>query len=102
MLDCGDGYQVKQLTILPGKKISLQYHKHRSETWTVVHGVAEVIKGDEYLTLFRSESVFIPANTNHRLYNPLSKEPLTVIEVQTGDYLGEDDIIRIEDDFKRV
>ncbi|MBQ3921847.1 MAG: mannose-1-phosphate guanylyltransferase/mannose-6-phosphate isomerase [Spirochaetales bacterium] len=102
VLDCGDGYQVKQLTILPGKKISLQYHKHRSETWTVVHGVAEVIKGDEYLTLFRSESVFIPANTNHRLYNPLSKEPLTVIEVQTGDYLGEDDIIRIEDDFKRV
>ena len=101
VIDTGKNYQVKQLTVRPKMKISLQYHKHRSETWTVVNGVAEVIKGEKYITLFQSESVFIPANTSHRLYNPLSKETLTIIEVQTGEYLGEDDIIRMEDDFDR-
>jgi len=101
ILDAGPNYQVKRLVIRPGKKISLQYHKHRSETWTVVNGVAEVTKDDEYITLFPSQSVFIPAYSHHRLYNPLTKESLTIIEVQTGDYLGEDDIVRIEDDFNR-
>ncbi len=101
ILDIGTNYQVKKLTVRPGMKISLQYHKHRSETWTVVNGVAEVTKDNEYLTLFPSQSVFIPAYSHHRLYNPLTKESLTIIEVQTGDYLGEDDIIRIEDDFHR-
>jgi mannose-6-phosphate isomerase-like protein (cupin superfamily) len=101
VLKKGKNFQVKELHINPKKRISLQYHKHRSETWTVVQGVAEVTKGDEIITLHPSESVFIPANTNHRLSNPLNFEHLKVIEVQTGSYLGEDDIIRLEDDYSR-
>ncbi|HOV12853.1 MAG TPA: mannose-1-phosphate guanylyltransferase/mannose-6-phosphate isomerase [Spirochaetota bacterium] len=102
ILDSGKNYQVKQLMINPKQKISLQYHKHRSETWTIVEGVAEVQIGDEIKTLHPSESIFIPANINHRLTNPLSFESLKVIEVQTGRYLEEDDIIRLEDDYKRL
>lgn len=102
VLDSGKNYQVKQLMINPNQKISLQYHKHRSETWTIVEGVAEVQIGDEIKTLHPSESIFIPANVNHRLTNPLNFESLKVIEVQTGRYLEEDDIIRLEDDYKRL
>lgn len=102
VLDSGKNYQVKQLMINPNQKISLQYHKHRSETWTIVEGVAEVQIGDKINTLHPSESIFIPANVNHRLTNPLNFEPLKVIEVQTGRYLEEDDIIRLEDDYKRL
>ncbi|HPO48880.1 MAG TPA: mannose-1-phosphate guanylyltransferase/mannose-6-phosphate isomerase [Spirochaetota bacterium] len=102
ILDAGKNYQVKQLMINPKQKISLQYHKHRSETWTVVEGVAEVQLGEEIRTLHPSESIFIPANINHRITNPLSIESLKVIEVQTGRYLEEDDIIRLEDDYKRL
>jgi len=101
-LEEGDNYKVKQLYIRPGKRISLQYHYHRSENWTVVNGIAEVIKGDDTITLKPSESIYIPATIHHRLYNPSKVKPLTVIEVQTGEYLGEDDIIRIEDDYKRT
>ncbi|OHD10967.1 MAG: mannose-1-phosphate guanylyltransferase/mannose-6-phosphate isomerase [Spirochaetes bacterium GWD1_27_9] len=102
VLDSGKNYQVKQLCINPKQKISLQYHKHRSETWTVVEGVAEIQKGDEVFTLHPSESIFIPATTAHRLSNPLNYEVLKVIEVQTGRYLAEDDIIRMEDDYSRL
>jgi mannose-1-phosphate guanylyltransferase/mannose-6-phosphate isomerase len=109
-LDSGTGdqnsdssqYQVKRLSLDPGKRISYQYHKYRSETWTVVSGVAEVTKDDEVITLKPSESIFIPAYTRHRLTNPLKDQELHVIEVQTGTYLGEDDIIRLEDDYSRV
>ncbi len=94
-------YQVKQLHIRPGKKISYQYHKKRSETWTVVKGKAEVIINDKTVILRPNESIFIPKKTKHRVYNSSKKEELEIIEVQSGVYLGEDDIIRIEDDFKR-
>lgn len=93
--------QVKQLTIDPGKRISLQYHNHRSEHWVVIEGTATVTKGDKTITLEKTESIDIPIKTHHRLENK-GDTPLIIIEVQTGSYLGEDDIIRIEDDFNRA
>ncbi len=101
ILDEGKNYKVKQLCINPNSKISLQFHKHRSETWTIAEGVAEITIGNEVRTLYPSESIFIPSNTNHRLFNPLHHQHLKVIEVQTGPYLEEDDIIRLEDDYER-
>ncbi len=101
ILDEGPNYKVKQLYIRPEQKISLQYHHHRSENWTVVSGVAEVTKNEEIITLRPSETVFLPATVKHRLYNPSKVLILKVIEVQTGEYLGEDDIIRIDDDYER-
>lgn len=102
VLQNGSNFKVKELYIRPKKKISLQYHNRRSETWTVVAGVGEVTKGDETVILNVAESVFIPVAVRHRLYNPSDTEDLRIIEVQTGDYLGEDDIIRIEDEFNRT
>jgi len=93
-------YQVKLLTVAPGAQLSLQKHRHRSEHWVVVGGTARVTCGSEEKTVAVNESVFIPAGCLHRLENPNS-EPLRVIEVQTGDYLGEDDIIRVDDPWNR-
>lgn len=101
ILDEGANYKVKQLFIRPEQKISLQYHYHRSENWTVASGIAEVTKGEEIITLKPSETVFIPATVHHRLYNPSKVRMLKIIEVQTGEYLGEDDIIRLHDDYQR-
>lgn len=101
ILDEGPNYKVKQLYIRPEQSISLQYHYHRSENWTVASGIAEVTKGDEVITLKPSETVFIPATIKHRLHNPSKVRVLKIIEVQTGEYLGEDDIIRIEDNYNR-
>ncbi|HBD94257.1 MAG: mannose-1-phosphate guanylyltransferase/mannose-6-phosphate isomerase [Spirochaetes bacterium GWF1_31_7] len=102
ILDEGPNYKVKQLYIRPEQSISLQYHHHRSENWTVASGIAEVTKGDEIITLKPSDTVFIPATVHHRLHNPSKVRFLKIIEVQTGEYLGEDDIIRIKDNYKRV
>ena len=99
-LDIGSGFQVKRLTVLPGARLSLQKHQHRSEHWVVVSGTAWVTCGDQEFTLQPTGSTFIPAGTIHRLENPGS-EMLEVIEVQTGSYLGEDDIERYDDDFNR-
>jgi len=96
----GDRFQVKRLFVNPGKKLSLQKHHHRSEHWVVVSGSAEVTIGDEVKILAENESAYIPAGAVHRLANP-GKILLELIEVQTGSYLGEDDIIRIEDEFGR-
>jgi mannose-6-phosphate isomerase-like protein (cupin superfamily) len=93
-------YQVKRLTVFPQGKLSLQSHKHRSEHWVVVHGKAKVINGENILVLYANQSTFIPVGHIHRLENP-GEENLEVIEVQTGDYLGEDDIIRYEDIYNR-
>ncbi len=93
-------FQVKCLYINPGEKLSLQSHQFRSEHWVVVEGVVKVTIGDEERTLKVDESVFIPARVKHRLENP-GKTPALLIEVQTGDYLGEDDIIRYDDIYKR-
>ncbi|MDP7220537.1 MAG: mannose-1-phosphate guanylyltransferase/mannose-6-phosphate isomerase, partial [Arenicellales bacterium] len=99
-VEVGEGFQVKRITVSPAARLSLQLHEHRAEHWIVVSGVARVTRDDEVFTLHPQQSTFIPAHTRHRLENP-GEVPLEVIEVQTGSYLGEDDIVRFEDDFNR-
>lgn len=96
----GDRFQVKRLFVKPGKKLSLQMHHHRAEHWVVVRGTAEVTLDGSVTTLSENQSIYLPLGCVHRLANP-GKIELELIEVQTGPYLGEDDIIRIEDDFGR-
>ncbi len=96
-----NGFKVKKLTIDPGCKLSLQKHKHRSEHWVVVRGVATVTRDDEVFDVAVNESVYIPCGAVHRLENK-GEQLLEIIEVQTGDYLGEDDIIRLDDDYNRL
>lgn len=98
--DHGDRFQTKRIVVKPGGRLSLQKHHHRSEHWVVVSGTAEVTIGNEVRLLQENESTYIPAGTPHRLANP-GKVPLHLIEVQCGPYLGEDDIIRIEDEYGR-
>ena len=93
-------YKVKQITILPGARLSLQYHHHRSEHWVVVQGTATVEVDGTERRFHEGESVFVPKGAQHRLSNP-GKIPLEIVEVQCGEYLGEDDIVRISDDFRR-
>jgi mannose-1-phosphate guanylyltransferase/mannose-6-phosphate isomerase len=93
-------HKVKKITVYPESRLSLQSHKHRSEHWIVVKGIAEVVNGDKELLLKEGESTFIMVETKHRLSNP-GKTNLEIIEVQIGDYLGEDDIVRYEDDYGR-
>ena len=97
----GDRYQVKKIRVKPGGRLSLQRHNHRAEHWIVVRGTAEVTIGEEVKMVTENESVYIPIGTNHRLENP-GKIDLELIEVQTGSYLGEDDILRISDDYNRT
>jgi len=96
----GPGYQVKVLTVNPGAGISLQYHNQRAEHWVVVSGHARVTRDDDVMDLAPNESTYIPLRAVHQLENP-GDVPLQVVEVQTGDYLGEDDIVRIEDRYGR-
>ena len=100
-LDVGPMYQVKRITVKPGAKLSLQKHRHRAEHWTVVNGTARVRRDDETFDLAENESCFLPQGCVHRLENP-GPERLVLIEVQYGAYLGEDDIVRLEDDYGRV
>jgi mannose-6-phosphate isomerase-like protein (cupin superfamily) len=100
VLEEREGYKVKRLEVKPGARLSLQRHSRRSEHWVVVSGIADVVCGDRELQLSCGQHIHIPTETNHRLGNS-SDEPLTLIEVQLGDYLGEDDIVRLEDDYKR-
>lgn len=100
VLEESDVYKVKRLEIKPGARLSLQRHSRRSEHWVVVEGVADVVCGDRELQLKSGQHIHIPAGTNHRLGNS-SEHPLALIEVQTGDYFGEDDIVRLEDDYSR-
>lgn len=97
----GERFQVKRLFVKPGKKLSLQKHFHRAEHWVVVKGTAQIVVGEETRTLRENESVYIPQGVLHRLANP-GNVRLELIEVQTGSYLGEDDIVRLEDEFGRV
>lgn len=100
-IDEGAGYQVKQIMLHPGASISLQLHHKRAEHWVVVQGVARVTKGEDVFLLRENESTYIPPLTRHRLENP-GDVPLRIIEVQSGSYLGEDDIVRFEDVYGRV
>jgi len=99
-IDQGPRFQVKRIVVKQGGRLSLQLHHHRAEHWVVVRGTARVTIGDEVKTVHENESVYIPIGARHRLENP-GKIDLELIEVQTGSYLGEDDIIRIEDDYRR-
>ncbi|MDO9299463.1 mannose-1-phosphate guanylyltransferase/mannose-6-phosphate isomerase [Bradyrhizobium sp.] len=99
-VDNGDRHQVKRIVVKPGGRLSLQKHHHRSEHWIVVRGAARVTVNEAVKTVHENESIYIPIGAVHRLENP-GKIPLELIEVQTGSYLGEDDIIRIEDDYQR-
>jgi mannose-1-phosphate guanylyltransferase/mannose-6-phosphate isomerase len=99
-LDSGDRHQVKRIVVKAGGRLSLQKHHHRSEHWVVVRGTALVTVNDTEKTVHENESIYIPIGALHRLENP-GKIPLELIEVQTGSYLGEDDIIRVEDDYRR-
>ncbi len=96
----GDRVQVKHIMVKPGAKLSLQMHHHRAEHWVVVHGTAKVVRGNEEIILYEDQSTYIPLGTPHRLENP-GKIPLHVIEVQSGSYLGEDDIVRFDDTYGR-
>jgi mannose-1-phosphate guanylyltransferase / mannose-6-phosphate isomerase len=100
-LDEGPHHQVKHICVKPGAALSLQYHHKRAEHWIVVNGTANVVVGDEEKVLNANESVYIPIEAKHRLSND-TKEPLHLIEVQTGTYLGEDDIVRLEDVYGRL
>ncbi|MBC7803086.1 MAG: phosphomannose isomerase type II C-terminal cupin domain [Candidatus Parcubacteria bacterium] len=100
-IERAEGYQVKRLTVAPGGKLSLQLHYRRSEHWVIVSGVGRVTRGAHVFELQKNESVFIPAGLKHRLENPFAGL-LQVIEVQVGDYLGEDDIVRFEDAYRRA
>ncbi|MDP1708717.1 MAG: mannose-1-phosphate guanylyltransferase/mannose-6-phosphate isomerase [Gammaproteobacteria bacterium] len=99
-IDRGERFQVKRLAINPGAAISLQMHQHRAEHWVVVKGTAKVTCGDEEYTLTENQSTYIPIGEKHRLENPGSI-PLEIIEIQSGTYLGEDDIMRFEDNYNR-
>ena len=100
-IDLGERFQVKRIVVNPGAKLSLQMHHHRAEHWIVVKGTAEVTNGDKVFLLSENESTYIPLGHVHRLANP-GKVPLELIEVQSGSYLGEDDIVRFEDTYGRT
>ncbi|HTP66225.1 MAG TPA: phosphomannose isomerase type II C-terminal cupin domain [Geobacteraceae bacterium] len=100
VLEENKGYKIKRIEVNPGHRLSLQKHHHRSEHWIVVSGTAKVVCGDKESIINVNESTFIPIGFNHRLGNP-GVIPLIIIEVQVGEYLGEDDIVRFEDDYKR-
>ena len=100
-LDLGERYQVKRIVVKQGGRLSLQLHHHRAEHWVVVRGTARVTIGEKVQMVHENESIYVPTGTKHRLENP-GKIDLELIEVQTGSYLGEDDIERIEDDYHRL
>ena len=100
-IDQGERFQVKRIVVNPGATLSLQMHHHRAEHWVVVSGTAEVTNGDKVFLLGENESTYIPLGHTHRLSNP-GKVPLEIIEVQSGSYLGEDDIVRFEDTYGRI
>ena len=99
-LEEGAGYKIKRIEVNPGHRLSLQMHHHRSEHWIVVSGTAKVICGEREMILSSSQSTYVPQCTSHRLENP-GVIKLVLIEVQNGQYLGEDDIIRFSDDYAR-
>jgi mannose-1-phosphate guanylyltransferase/mannose-6-phosphate isomerase len=99
-VDNGPGFQVKRLMVKPGQRLSLQLHHQRAEHWVVVSGTARVTRGDEVFDLEKNQSTYIPVETRHRLENA-GTEPLLIVEVQSGAYLGEDDIVRFEDSYNR-
>jgi mannose-6-phosphate isomerase len=101
VLEEAQGYKIKRIEVKPGHRLSLQMHYHRSEHWIVVSGTAKVICGENEILLSSNQSTYVPSCTPHRLEN-VGVIPLILIEVQNGEYLGEDDIIRFQDDYARA
>jgi mannose-6-phosphate isomerase len=101
VLEESDRYKIKRIEVKPGHRLSLQMHYHRSEHWIVVSGTARVICGDTEIMLSSNQSTYVPQGTFHRLENH-GVIPLIIIEVQNGEYLGEDDIVRVQDDYERT
>lgn len=101
ILDEGENYKVKRLEVLPGKRLSYQRHSRRSEHWFVVRGTAKVTLNDSEILVHTGEALDIPVGSAHRIENSPGNENLVIIETQTGDYFGEDDIERLDDDFGR-
>ena len=101
VLEENRNFKIKRIEVKPGQRLSLQMHHHRSEHWIVVSGTALVTRGEKEYVVNINESTFIPIGVTHRLENP-GIIPLVIIEVQSGEYLGEDDIVRIKDDYERV
>jgi mannose-1-phosphate guanylyltransferase len=101
VLEDGEGFKIKRIVVKPGQSLSLQMHHHRSEHWVVVSGTARVTNGEQVMLLRKNESTYIPAGNRHRLENPGLLD-LVMIEVQSGDYLGEDDIVRFQDNYGRA
>jgi mannose-6-phosphate isomerase-like protein (cupin superfamily) len=101
VLDDGPDAKVKRITVDPGQRLSLQLHHRRAEHWVVVSGTAVVTLGDDDVVVGEGESIDIPTNTAHRVHNP-GTGPLVFVEVQLGDYFGEDDIVRLDDDYGRA
>jgi len=99
-LEEGNGYKIKRIEVNPGHRLSLQMHHHRSEHWIVLSGTAKVVCGDQTKILGPNQSTYVPQCTSHRLENP-GVIKLVIIEVQNGEYLGENDIIRFQDDYSR-
>jgi mannose-6-phosphate isomerase-like protein (cupin superfamily) len=97
----GPGYQSKRLTINSGQRLSLQTHKHRDEQWVIAKGTAKVTIGDKIITLGKGQSAEVPRTMQHRIENISDIDSLEIIEVQIGDYIDEEDIIRLEDDYGR-
>ena len=102
ILDEGENYKVKRLEVLPGKRLSYQRHSHRAEHWYVVRGTAKVTLNDKEILVHTGEALDIPLGAAHRIENPPEHERLVIIETQTGDYFGEDDIERLDDDYGRT
>lgn len=100
ILEEGNGYKIKRIEVNPGHRLSLQMHHHRSEHWIVISGIAKVTRDDQVIMLATNESTYVHRFAAHRLENP-GKVPLVIIEVQNGEYLGEDDIVRFDDDYAR-
>lgn len=100
-LEEGSGYKIKRLVVQPGERLSLQKHQHRAEHWVVVSGTATIVRGDRRFTLRTRKCAVIPRQAWHRIENH-GRQPVVVIEVQHGSYLGEDDIIRKQDDYGRI
>lgn len=100
VLEEGTRYKIKRIEVKPGHRLSLQMHHHRSEHWIVVSGTARVICDEKEQMVYSNQSTYVPQGTSHRLENP-GVIPLVLIEVQNGEYLGEDDIIRFQDDYAR-
>lgn len=102
VLDEGADFKVKRIEVLPGKRLSYQKHAHRAEHWFVVQGAARVTLNDEIYNVETGADIDIAVGDKHRVENPHDRETLVFIEIQRGDYLGEDDIVRFEDDFGRI